>query len=76
MGFNKTIRPNENSSTDHSATVLEMMDQDFDSYLIFGYLKNGERVLMSRGKESAGGDSVSMGLNVLLNHLSDASEEN
>tara|TARA_Y100001933_G_C18869043_1_gene509177 strand:- start:285 stop:542 length:258 start_codon:yes stop_codon:yes gene_type:complete len=75
MSFNNQIPHNEPGG-DHAKEVLAMLDMDFESYLIFGYLKDGKRVLMSKGKNSASADSINQAINVLRMQLSSWSEEN
>lgn len=61
-------------SEDHSGQVLSMLDHDFSSYLIFGYLKDGRRVLLSRGGDSPASDSVNQAINLLRLQLSSENE--
>ena len=74
MSFNKEI-PQEPTG-DHAKEVIEMLDQDFQSYLIFGYLKDGRRVLMARGNDSVSADSVNQAFNLLRFQLSSEADGN
>ena len=75
MSFNKEI-PHNDPGGDHAKEVLAMLDLDFESYLIFGYLKDGRRVLISRGENSASADSIKQAVNVLRIQLSSWPGEN
>ena len=75
MSFNKEI-PHNDPGGANAKEVLAMLDLDFESYLIFGYLKDGRRVLISRGENSASADSINQAINVLRMQLSSWSEEN
>ena len=78
MSFNNQI-PNEETesgpSSNHAESVLALLKEDFESYMLYGYLKDGRRVLMGKGKKCVATDAVMQAMNLIQQMLTPPPKE-